>query len=124
MVSSHQSSGATFANPAPCNVHVTPQRPLIDEVLHIRVSDAGKHKPITMLARMEDDGKRVFSYAHYTTDELGQLDLRKSACQGGFYKGTCITIHNIMCYKAAFAEAGCLLYSTRAAAVICFQYSY
>ena len=57
------------------------------EVLHIRVTGGNADQPMTLLARMADDGKRFFSYAHYLTDSRGHVDLTKSASQGGLYTG-------------------------------------
>ena len=87
MVSSHQSSGGMHSKRDSCQLYVTPERSLVDEVLHIRVTDGDADQPITLLARMDDEGKRFFSYAHYRTDSHGQIDLTKSASQGGFYTG-------------------------------------
>ena len=56
-------------------------------MFHIRVTGGNANQPITFLARMADKGKRLFSYAHYLTDSQGQVDLTKSASQGGSYTG-------------------------------------
>ena len=87
MLSLHQSLRGMHNKRVSCELHATPERSLVDEVLHIRVTGGNAEQPITLLARMEDEGKRFFSYAHYLSDSQGEIDLTKSASQGGFYTG-------------------------------------
>ena len=70
-----------------CELHSAPENALVDDVLHIQVTCGNADQPITLLARMEDVGKRFFSYAHYLTDSRGEIDMTKSASQGGLYTG-------------------------------------
>lgn len=83
---SHVSSAVTDGR-LPCKLHVDCLEPLVDQILHIQVSQLKPRQQVTLLARIDEGGKRHHSLAHYNADHNGCCDLQTSPSIGGLYKG-------------------------------------
>ncbi len=68
-------------------IHVTPETPLLDDVLSVRVTGLPAGKEVTLRARAESRGRAWESRATFTADTQGVVDLRKDAPVRGTYSG-------------------------------------
>nr|XP_053631383.1 acyl-coenzyme A thioesterase 1-like [Cherax quadricarinatus] len=69
-------------------LEVKPLVCLHDVLPSIRVSGLPPHTPLTLRADTHDDeGRKFSSYAHYTSDESGCVDVSSSESVGGSYTG-------------------------------------
>lgn len=69
------------------HIHATPSTALVDETISIRLRGLQPTQSVTIAASLSDDGKKFVSYAHYQTDEKGEIDLQTAVSYGGTYKG-------------------------------------
>ncbi len=61
--------------------------PLIVLQVSIRVSNLKPDQRVTLLASVQDDGPMFSSYAWFTADPLGHVDVTTSPSGGGTYLG-------------------------------------
>ena len=70
-----------------CKLDISCHDPLVDDTLDIRVSGLLPGQHVTMLSRLDDEGKKFHALAHYDADTSGRIDLKESPSLGGLYKG-------------------------------------
>lgn len=69
-------------------LHAEPENALIDEEIHITINDLGARQRITVLATVDENCKgKFYSYAYYTADLNGVVDLSMHESEGGSYTG-------------------------------------
>ncbi|EDO47382.1 predicted protein [Nematostella vectensis] len=69
-------------------VHCSPLSSLIDDKNKITIDGLCPSSDVTIQARLQGDSKeRFYSFAHYTADCEGRVDLHTQPSVGGFYRG-------------------------------------
>ena len=66
-------------------LYIVPKSALVDEVVSVKVIGLVPSQPVTLLATVEDNGKRFYSTAWYTSDSLGIVDVTTMPSAGGTY---------------------------------------
>ena len=70
---------------------VSPYCSLMDETVTIELKGLQPLQPVTLRSYFDDEGKQFESYAHYTSDENGNVCTTRQPSQGGIYKGKIIS---------------------------------
>ena len=69
------------------SLSVSPSTALIDEPVHIVVNNLKKWQPVTLCASLAERNIEYVSYAHYTADQNGTIDVCKQPSISGTYFG-------------------------------------
>ena len=70
-----------------CTLHVSSNEPLVDDLINIRVTGLTASHHVTILARLAERDKRLYSLAQYEADQSGEVNLEQSESLGGLYTG-------------------------------------
>ena len=68
-------------------IHFHPDAPLMDEVIHFRLSGLPPGKAVTLRAQTTLQGKLWQAQATFTADEQGKVDVSKQVPASGSYTG-------------------------------------
>ena len=63
----------------------TPSVSLVDDVVHLTATELHPGQAVTIAALLTEHDKAFLSYAHYTADESGKVDLGRAPSVGGTY---------------------------------------
>ena len=68
-------------------IRITPERPLIDDDIHIRISGIGGLRRVTVVARVSENKERFIAWGHYVSNKDGNVDFTTDDSLGGSYTG-------------------------------------
>ncbi len=71
----------------PCQLQIEPNPVMVDDVVCLQVTGLHPHENITFRARLQENGDRFYSYAHYVSDKSGTVDVLTWEAKGGTYTG-------------------------------------
>ena len=71
------------------SLRVAPTSALVDEDVVIVIEGLECHQAVTLVALLRDEKISLMSYAHYTADRQGTVDVTAMPSLGGTYEGRC-----------------------------------
>lgn len=82
-----------------------PVHSLFDSPLTIRISGANAHQKLTVCCTVQHATGDYISFAHYVTNEHGDVDLRTMPSVGGMYVGNNILILSLLLLLMIYFQA-------------------